>query len=52
MDIEFIGQLVDSMEKGVLRLESSIKKKDYETAKKLKVFVFDIHRQITEALRT
>lgn len=50
MDVEFIGQLVDSMEEGVLRLEKAIKNNDEVTANKLRVFIFDIHGKISEAL--
>lgn len=52
MNIEFIGQLVDSMEEGVLKLEKAIERKDAENATKLKAFVFDIHKKISEALRS
>ena len=51
MDVEFIGQLVDSMEEGILRLERAIGQKDDVTANKLKVFIFDVHKKISEALR-
>ena len=52
MNVEFIGQLVDSMEEGVLRLEEAMKSGDNVTANKLRVFIFDVHRKIAEALRT
>lgn len=52
MNVEFIGQLVDSMEEGVFRLEQAIKNKDNEAANKLRVFIFDVHRKISEALRS
>jgi len=52
MDVEFIGQLVDSMEEGVLKLEKAIEKKDDVNANKLRTFIFDVHRKISEALRT
>ena len=52
MDIEFIGQLVDSMEEGVVRLEQAVKANDKVSATKLKVFVLDVQRKISEALRT
>ncbi len=52
MNVEFIGQLVDSMEEGILRLERAIEKKDDFSANKLRIFIFDIHRKISEALRT
>lgn len=51
MDVEFIGQLVDSMEDAILKLEKAVEKKDSESANKLKVFIFDVHRKISEALR-
>jgi hypothetical protein len=40
------------MEEGVLRLEQAIDKKDNETANRLRVFIFDIHEKISEALRS
>ncbi len=51
MNIEFIEQLVNSMEDGLLKLEQSIEKKDNVSANKLRVFIFDIHNKISEALR-
>lgn len=52
MDAEFVGQLVDAMEDGLLRLEKAIVDKDDVSANKLKVFIFDVHRKISEELRT
>ena len=52
MDVEFIGQLVDSMEEGILKLEQTIEKKDKANAAKLRVFIFDIHKKISESLRS
>jgi hypothetical protein len=52
MNVEFIGQLVDSMEEGVLRLERAIESKDNDSANKLRAFIFDVHRKISEALRS
>ncbi len=52
MDVEFIGQLVDSMEEGVLRLEKAIAVGDKDSVNKLRVFVFDVHKKIAEALRS
>ena len=40
MDVEFIGQLVDSMEEGISRLEQAIEKKDKLGANKMRVFYF------------
>lgn len=52
MDVEFIGQLVDSMDEAVLKLENAIKKKDKVLANKLRVFIFDVHLKIAEALKS
>lgn len=52
MNIEFIGQLIDSMEEGVLRLERAVENKDSESANKLRVFIFDVHEKLSEALRS
>lgn len=51
MDVEFIGQLVGSMEQAVARLEWAIGSKNNEEANKMKVFIFDLHGKIKEALR-
>jgi hypothetical protein len=49
-DITFIGQLIDSMEEAVLRLDAAVTGKDFESANKLRTFIFDLHRQIDAAL--
>ena len=46
VDVEFVGQLVDSMEDAVLRLERAIEKGDREEENKMRVFIFDLHKQI------
>ena len=51
-DIDFVGQLVDSMEKAVQELEVAIKSNKTDEANRLKTFVFDLHMQIDKALRT
>ena len=51
MDVEFVGQLIDSMEQAVARLEWAIKTGNTEEANKMKVFIFDLHRKIKDALR-
>ncbi len=51
MDVEFIGQLVDSMDEALAKLEKAVENKDDAKANKLKVFIFDAHRQIAGALR-
>lgn len=52
MNVEFIGQLIEAMEDGISRLEKAVRKKNIQDINKLKVFVFDIHLKIAEALRT
>ena len=50
MDIEFVGQLVDSMEEAVLRLEKSIESSNTIEVNKLRTFIFDLHKQIESAM--
>lgn len=50
MDIEFIGQLVDSMNDSVLKLEKAIEKKKTDEINKLRTFIFDLHRQINKEI--
>ena len=52
MDVEFIGQLVDSMEEGVLKLEKAEAAGDKVAANKLKIFIMDAQKKISEALRS
>ena len=40
VDIEFIGQLVDSMNDAVLRLEQSTANKKTDEVNKLRTFIF------------
>lgn len=51
MDVEFAGQLIDSMSEAVLQLERAVKRKKTEEANKLKTFVFDLHRQVSDSLK-
>ena len=50
VDIDFLGQLIDSMEQGVIKLEEAVRKNKIDDANRLKTFVFDLHRQISAAL--
>ena len=50
MDIEFVGQLIDTMEEGVNRLEQAIAMNDKVMTNKLRIFIFDIHKKIGEAM--
>jgi len=50
MDVEFVGQLVDSMNDAVLQLERAIDGKNKVEINKLRVFIFDMHQQIAKSL--
>jgi len=50
MDIEFTGQLIDSMNDAVLKLEKAMKKKKKDEILSLKTFIFDLHRQMLDSL--
>ncbi len=50
VNIEFVGQLVDSMSDAVLQLEQAITDKKADEVNKLRAFIFDLHRQITGAV--
>jgi len=51
MNVEFIGQLVDSMEEGISRLEQAVAVGDKDLANKLKTFIFDVHKKIADEVR-
>ena len=46
VDVEFIGQLIDSMEQAVLKLEVALDGGKNEEVGRLRTFIFDLHRQI------
>ena len=50
VDVEFVGQLVESIEEAVLRLEKAIDKKKDVEANKLRTFIFDLYGQTDVAL--
>lgn len=50
VDVEFVEQLVDSMNESVLQMEKAISEDDKDKANKLKVFIFDLHNQISTIL--
>lgn len=50
MDVEFIGQLIDSMNDAVLKLEQAVETKNTNEANKLRTFIFDLHRQISVSI--
>jgi len=50
-DIEFIGQLVDSMGDAVSQLEQAVISKKDDEVNKLRTFIFDLSGQIDVAVR-
>ena len=50
VDVEFVGQLVDSMEDAILRLEQAIEAGKVDEENKLRVYIFDLHKQISVAI--
>lgn len=52
INIEFVGQLIDSMDSAVLQLERAVEKKNFNEANKLRTFIFDLHRQIDKAIKS
>lgn len=52
MDVEFIEQLVNSMEQGILKLEQAVVSKDKVASNKLKIFILEVQKRISEALRS
>ena len=49
MDVAFVGQLIDSMETGVLQLEKAIAENKIDEANRLRTFIFDLYMQINSA---
>ena len=50
MDIEVIGQLVNSMEESVNKLEVAVASNNILEINKLRVFIFDLHNKISDLL--
>jgi len=50
IDVEVIGQLIDSMEESVLRLEKAIEDEKIDEANRLRTFIFDLHNQVDVAM--
>ena len=50
-NIEFVEQLIDSMESAVLQLEQAIERGKLEDANKLRTFIFDLHIQIDKTIK-
>jgi len=49
-DVEFIGQLVDSMGDAILQLERATARKKDDDVNKLRTFIFDLSQQIERAI--
>ena len=50
VDIEFIGQLVDSMSEAVLQLEKAVLEKEVDKVNRLRVFIFDLYNQVSSII--
>jgi hypothetical protein len=50
MNVEFVGQLIDSMEDAILKLEQAVSSGKKDEANNLRTFIFDLHRQIDGVL--
>jgi hypothetical protein len=51
MNVEFVGQLVDSIGDAVEEMEKAIEKKNFKEANRLRTFIFDLHSQVAKATR-
>ena len=51
VNVEFVGQLVDSMEDAVLKMEKALEKNNRDEVNRLRVFIFDLHSQIAKMMR-
>jgi hypothetical protein len=50
-NIILIKEWIESMEKYVFNLERATKKGDKNEANRMRVFIFDLHKKIEEALK-
>jgi len=51
VNVEFVGQLVDSMGDAIVEMEKSIEKNNINEANRLRTFIFDLHGQIAKVVR-
>ena len=51
MNVEFVGQLVDSIGDAVDEMERAIEKKNFDEANRLRTFIFDLHSQVDKVVR-
>lgn len=49
--IPFLNQLVKSLEEATIKLEQAYDKNDYEMAEKLKKFILEIQKRMSEILK-
>jgi len=50
VNIEFVGQLVDSMDDAVEKMESAIEKNKTDEANRMRTFIFDLHCQLSNVM--
>lgn len=50
VNVEFVGQLVDSMDDAVVEMEKFIEKDKTDKANKMRTFIFDLHCQIANVM--
>ena len=50
VDVEFVGQLVSSMDDAVSQLQAALAANNTSEANKLRTFIFSLHTQIEDAL--
>ncbi|MCR4284774.1 MAG: hypothetical protein NUV97_01865 [archaeon] len=50
VDIDFLGQLIESMEDAVLKLEISTQKNKIDEANRLRTLIFDLHNQLDKTI--
>ena len=50
VDIDLLGQLVDAMDEAVAKLEEAFRKGDLNYINRLRVFIFDVSKQINMLL--
>jgi len=51
VNVEFIAQLVDSIDDAVVEMERAIEKNKINEANRLRTFIFDLHSQLANMLR-
>ena len=49
-NVDFLGQLVSSLEKARMKLEGAYQRKDYDEFNKIKKFILNIQKRIEEVI--